>query len=388
MKALIEKRNDLIEEMEGLVSVAKTEVRALATEELTRVEEIRAEIKGIDATLRLEEETRSMETKVVVKETEVRTAEEVRAELVAKEERSFVDFIKGDTRALTTAGQNGVTIPLTIANRIIDTVKNLSPILSKATMWNVKGDFVIPAYDYTQHLPAGYATELTAITAVQGTFSGIKLTNAIVVSLALISKSLINRTDIDVVPFIVNEIAKAMAYFLEKELLNNNNAGFGQGGAKLGGLPAIQGTASQKVTSAATLVIAVADLVKTQMAVPQVYQGDCAWIMSPATLAAIQSLQASGASPLLMGYNLSQDAPFTLLGKPVYISDNMPTVATTVPMAYYGDFSGLHVKMTKEVNLQVLNERFADQYAIGVIGAVELDATIVEPRKMSVLVSA
>jgi hypothetical protein len=64
----------------------------------------------------------------------------------------------------------------------------------------------------------------------------LNLSNTIVTSLALISKSLINRTDVDIVPFIVNEIAKAIAYFLEKELLNNANSSVGSGATKLGGL--------------------------------------------------------------------------------------------------------------------------------------------------------
>jgi hypothetical protein len=38
--------------------------------------------------------------------------------------------------------------------------------------------------------------------------------------------------------------------------------------------------------------------------------------------------------------------------------------------------------MTKNVELQVLNERFADQYAIGVLGSVELDSLIAEPQKI------
>jgi HK97 family phage major capsid protein len=120
MKQLIEKRNDLIEEMEGLVAVAKTEVRALVTEEVARVAEIRTEIANIDATLKLEEETRSMEKPVVVTKTEV----EIRAEQVAKEERAFVDFIKGnqsaETRAALSVGGQGVVIPKSIASQIIE----------------------------------------------------------------------------------------------------------------------------------------------------------------------------------------------------------------------------------------------------------------------------
>jgi HK97 family phage major capsid protein len=380
-KALVEQRNDLVIEMEGIVNKAKEETRAFSDEESNRFEQIKTEIAKIDKTLKAEEESRALGTVITVKKPQ--TDEEIRAEVITKEERAFVDFVKGvDTRALSASGQ-GVVIPQTIANRIIDTVKNMSPILSKATIWDVPGDLIIPSYDYTQHVPAGYYTELATMTAQSANFGSIKLGNTIVTSLALISKSLINRTDVDVVPFIVNEIAKALAYFLEKELLNNANSSVGSGATKLGGLA----NATQSLTGATTMVITPQELINLQVKVPQVYQADCAWIMHPTTLSYIQGLTAgAGNNMLIMGNTLSQDAPFSLLGKPVYVSDQMPVMGVSAKEIFYGDFSGLHLKLTQGVQMQVLNERFADQYAVGVVAVVECDSAIVEPQKVAVYV--
>jgi HK97 family phage major capsid protein len=376
MKFLVEKRNSLLDELDGLTAKIKSETRAFNEAELGRVDAIKKEIAGIDATLKVDEESRSLE-KTIIKNPEVRSAEEIRAEEIEKEERSFVDFLKGDTRALSTAGQNGVTIPLSIANKIVDKVVNLSPVLSKATIYNLTGDLSIPVYDYTVHVPSGYATELAAITATNGTFTSVVLKNNIIVSLATISKSLVNRADVDVVPFIVNEIAKALAHFIEKELV----AGAG-GAGKLSGLAQV--AAGQTFTGGTTLVITPQELVKVQMLVPQIYQKDCVWLMHPNTLAYIQGLTAgSGSQLLLMGNALSGDAPYTLLGKPVYVSDNMPQIGVAAKQIFFGDFSGIAVKMTKSVELQVLTERFADQYAIGVLGSVEMDSNIVEPQKIA-----
>lgn len=374
MKHLVEKRNDLITEMEGLVESAKTETRAFNEEEVTRMEAIKAEIASIDKSMKLEEETRGLEKMVETKTT--KTDAETRAEVVTKEERAFVDFLRGDTRALQASGQNGITIPLSISSKIIDKVVNLSPILSKATVYNVIGDLVLPAYDYTTHLPSGYYTELATITATNGAFTAVTLKNNIIVSLALISKSLVNRTDIDVVPFIVNEIAKAMAHFLEKELI----AGVG-GAGKLNGLGQI--AAGQTTTGATTMVISAQELINLKMKVPQALQSGCAFLMNPSTLSYIQGLTAgAGNNTLLMGNDLSTDGGFTLLGKPVYLSDNMPVMGVNALEIFYGDFSGIAVKMTKNVELQVLTERFADQYAIGCLASVELDSLIAEPQKI------
>jgi HK97 family phage major capsid protein len=379
MKELIEKRNSMLDELDGILNKAKTEKRAFDDSEMKKVSELKEEIRKIDESIKLEEEVRGLEKKEVKAP---KTEKEERAEIVTKEERSFIDFVKGDTRALSASGQ-GVVIPTTIANRIIDTVKNMSPILSKATIWEVSGDLIVPSYDYTQHLPAGYYTELSSMTAQSANFGSIKLGNTIVASLALISKSLINRTDVDVVPFIVNEIAKAIALFLEKELLNNANSSVGSGATKLGGLA----NASQSLTGATTMAITPQELINLQLTVPQVYQSDACWIMSPSTLGYIQGLTAgAGNNLLLMGNSLSEGGPFTLLGKPVYISDQMPNMGVGVKEIYYGDMSGLHVKLTKGVQMQVLNERFADQYAIGCVAVVECDSCIIEPRKLAVYI--
>ncbi|WEG13998.1 phage major capsid protein [Pullulanibacillus sp. KACC 23026] len=375
-KALVEQRNDLVEEMDGILNKAKGENRALEDAESTRFEEIRSEIAKIDKTLKAEEDFSGFEKREIKKP---ETEEEKRAAEVEKEERAFVDFVRGiaEGRATLSAGAQGVIIPQTIANRIIDTVKNMSPIISKATIWEVNGDLIIPSYDYTQHLPAGYYTELATMAGQAANFGTIKLSNLIVTSLALISKSLINRTDVDIVPFIVNEISKAMTLFLEKELLNNANSSAGSGAAKLGGLA----NASLVINGDITQVIDSAELVKMQLTIPQVYQSGAAWIMHPQTLAYIQSLKST-TGKFLMGNTLSEDGLYTLLGKPVYVSDQMPQMGVGANEIFYGDLSGLHIKMTKGLQMQVLNERFADQYAVGVVAAFECDSAIVEPQKI------
>jgi HK97 family phage major capsid protein len=182
---------------------------------------------------------------------------------------------------------------------------------------------------------------------------------------------------VDIVPFIVNEIAKAIALFLEKELLNNANGSVGSGATKLGGLA----NASLSVAGATTMVIDSAELVKMQLTLPQVYQADAAWIMHPQTLAYIQSLKST-TGKFLMGNTLAEGGPFTLLSKPVYVSDQAPQMGVGANQIFYGDFSGLHVKMTQGLQMQVLNERFADSYSVGVVAAIELDSCIVEPQKI------
>jgi HK97 family phage major capsid protein len=301
MKTLIEKRNALLDEMDGIVNKASQETRAFSEEENARFEAIKAEIAGIDKTLAAAEESRKLE-KVMVKDPEQRSAEETRKLEIEKEERAFVEFVREGRATNLPQGTNGVVIPKTISNRIIDKVKNLSPILSKATIYEVEGALSIPVYDFTQHTTAYQGAEFTAITASAGTFTSVDLNGFVIGSLALISKKLVNNAQIDVLPFIINEISKSIANFLENELVNG-------AGTNMKGLAQNANT----YLGATTLVITPQELINMKAKVPQVYQEGSAWIMHVDTLAYLQGLTAgAGNNLLLFGNDLTRDGGLTL----------------------------------------------------------------------------
>ena len=63
------------------------------------------------------------------------------------------------------------------------------------------------------------------------------------------------------------------------------------------------------------------------------------------------------------------NAPFgkVLLGKPVYCSDNMPELAASATAIYYGDMSGLAVKIAEDLEIAVLREKYMTQHATGML---------------------
>jgi HK97 family phage major capsid protein len=369
MPALEEQRNNLLSEMEGLLSKSKEETRSLTDEESTRFDEIKGEIAKIDKTLAAQEEARSFEKK----ETKKPNGEE---EQRALDEDNFLKFIKGEKRALDVAGNGGV-IPTHIANKIIETVKELSPIYAMATIYNVGGDLVFPVYDEsTSSIGASYVDDLTELIEGTGKFTTVKLENFIVGCLAKVSKSLMNRTDFDLLSFVVNKVAKAIAEFLEKELINGTTA-------KMTGIL----SSTNGVTAASGTAIVADELIDLQMTVPETFQANASWIMNKSTFKAIRKLKDSNGD-----YLLNKDATsgfgWTLLGKPVYITENMPEIGLSNKVIAYGDFSGLYVKLAQNVELQVLNEKYATQHAVGVVGYVEADSKIVEPQKLALLTMA
>ena len=175
LKALMEKRDELQQKMDSLVSKADQETRAMAEEEVAEFDAAEKEIRAIDETIARDERARSTEKKTIPTATEERAA---------VEEKEFADYVMGKITEMRageqnmTMSNNGAIIPTTIANRIIKAVKDRCPILARATIYNVKGTLKVPVWgkaNTTHDIAVGYQTEFTEITADSGKFTSVDL---------------------------------------------------------------------------------------------------------------------------------------------------------------------------------------------------------------------
>lgn len=379
LKALIEKRNLLVEEMENLIKKAKTETRAFDETELNRIDEIKAEVKAIDGTIRADEDLSKMEKKVEV-------SEETKETVEVQEERMFANYIKRECGVAVetrsgeqnfTMANNGAVIPVTIANRIISTVKEMCPILAGAEMYNVKGTLKVPVWglaNTTHDITVAFQSEFTDITADTGKITSVDLTGFLAGALTLVGKSVINNAELDVVNIVVNEMSKKIALFLEGKLLN------GQSSYNEGAL-----ATTNTMNAGSTSVITADNLIELQAKVPTVYQAKAGWTMAPATFTAIRKLK-DGNGQYLLQSNMSQAFPYMLLGKPVYISENMPAIGSANKAVLYGDYTGLSVNVRENISIQILMEKYATMHAIGIVSWFEFDSKVTDNQKLATLV--
>lgn len=379
LKGLIEKRDELKGQLEAIVSGADTETRALNEDEVKNFDAIEKQIKDIDATIEREERANKMEVKTF-KDDGAQEKPEV------LEERAFINYIKRASGAVVEnrAGEqnldmtnNGAVIPTTIANRIISTVKEMCPILAKATIFNVKGTLKIPVWgkaNTTHDIAVGYQDEFTDITADSGKFTSVDLSGFLAGALTLIGKSVINNSGIDALNFIIREMGKEIALFLEDELLN------GTTDKATGAL-----STSTTLVAGSTSAITADKLIELQAKIPTAYQGNSCWIMNPATFTTLRKVK-DGNGQYLLQNDFSQAFPYMILGKPVYLSDNMPTIASAAKAVLYGDLSGLGVNFRENISIQVLNEKYATMHAVGVVSWFEFDSDVIDNQKLAVLV--
>ena len=393
-KDLVEKVNDLMKKADEMLNKAKLEKRELTPDEMQELAEIRDDVMRIKKALGLEKEfddMRELETKSDATPSEggdracgddkKRAVEE--AEKAAAEEKAFEAYIRGkamqnrDTDVNLTPANNGAVIPTTIANKIIKKVYNICPILEKSSKYNIKGNLDIPFYPASDEslITVAYHDEFEELVSTNGNFSKISLSGFLAGVLSKISRSLINNAAFDIVGFVVDEMAYAIKRFIEKELLLGTPD-------KVEGLSGL----TNAVTTAAVDKITADEVIDLHDSIKDEFQNGAIWIMSPATRTYLRKLKSS------TGYYLLNDdisTPFgtSILGKPVYVSDNMPDYTEDGKVAiYYGDMSGLATKFSEEINIEVLREKYATQHAVGIVGWFEFDSKVENEQKIAKLV--
>lgn len=377
-KELIEKRNDLQSKMEGILNTAKVENREMNEEEIKNFDDTEKEIKNIDATLDRMAKMNKMENRKVEDKKEL-TEEEKDIKNFATFIRNFVNGIQNDTNL--TKGDNGVVIPKTIARKIIDKVIEISPLYASATKYNAKGTLAVPKYDNTtDDVTVAYATEFDELVSHSGKFATVELTGFLIGALTKISKSLLNNSDFNLTEYVINKMAEKFKLFYEGEMINGTST-------KISGIVGSYDSTNMKVVLSNKSSVTADELIDIQEAVPDAFQVNAYWIMNRETRKKIRKLKDSDGNYILnRAFNEKWD--YELLGKPVYCSEKVEKLGTaTKPVIFYGDFSGLAVKETEEMEIQVLVEKFATQHAIGVCGYSELDAKVENTQKIAVAVS-
>lgn len=378
IKKMKEQRAAIIAELSTMLAKLDDgkEIRAFTTDELAEYNKKKDEAERLGETIAAECEQRNIKDFAVPEDNGSDTPEQ----RALAEERSFEKFLRTngaeqmeqrgtDVNWTTTA--NGAVLPTSIANKIIEKVKERSPLYSLATHYNVGGTLDIPYYDEgTTSVTVAYSTEFSELEASAGQLKSISLKGFLVGALSKISKSLINNSNFPIVDYVVGKIAEQFALWIDKELIKGTDD-------KIDGLRGI----TQTITTASSTVITADELIDAQDTIPDVFQPNCIWIMSKAARTAIRKLK-DGEGNYLLNKDATTKWGYSLFGRPVYISDAMDGIAAGKIPICYGDPSGLAIKVSEGFSLQLLLEKYATQHAIGAVAWMELDSKVENAQKL------
>ena len=389
LKQLKEKQRSLITRADEILAEAKTQNRELTDAEAQELAEIRDNVKFIKDRIELIGDVEGLDRECGDKPAAAAAPvaedkKEEDAEVAKREERSFEAFIRGAAMQLRddasasplTKTANGAIVPKTIAKRVIRKLYDICPILERSTKYNVKGNLAIPYYDESETaITVAFQDEFDELVAASGKFTSITLGDFLIGALAKISVQLINNVDFPIVDYVVDAMAYSMKRFFENVLLNGASgkvAGLGGNGTDAG--------VTLSVTAAAATAVTADELITLQGTVKDMFQENAIWIMNPKTRDAIRKLK-DNMNRYLLQDDISLPFGKSLLGKPIYVSDNMPEMAAGKVAIYYGDMSGLATKFSEDIVIEVLRERFIDQAAIA-----DFDAKVENAQKIAKLV--
>lgn len=368
IKALEEKRANLLNEMQDVMEGARKETRALTEDEEKKFSELKNEVERIDRTIERENEMRSFDELGVTGRKEKEEKEDV-------EVRAFASVIRNRSDENITKSDNGAVIPKTIAQKIVDKIKDISPLYEMSEKFDTKGVTGIPYVD-TEHdnIVMGYAEEFVDLEAKGERLASVNLEGKLAGVLVKISQSLLNNTDLDLTNHVVNKLAMARAEFIDHEIIAGNTEN------KIIALSAAKNT----MTAAKANELKADELIELQGMLKSVYQKGAIWVMNPKTYTQVKLLK-DGNGKYLLNDLITDGFSGFLLGKPVYTSDQFDEVAAGKNVIAYLDPAQALATKTIEESIQPLREKYAIQHALGIVEWAELDAKIQNEQAAAVL---
>lgn len=308
LKALKEKRNTLLNELETMVSAVETESRSLNAEEVEAFDAKKAEIESIDATIKRVEEVRAREMGTEEVLVEERKADEV-------EKRALENFFRGkdligEERAML-ASSNTAIMPLEISKTIMKKLEEQCPVLEMARRFNSKGTLRLICED--NYGNAGVTAENSVFTDADVTFSTVELKAYKVTATVQATFELLQNSEVDLSNYLTDVIIRRLAKELNKMFIVGTGSNQPQGLAKA---TTTVEYAGEKPT--------IQDFIKMHTAIHPSYLDNACWIVNRATFQDMASLLDGTGRPYLTSNVIAEKIQHNLLGARVVIDVNVP----------------------------------------------------------------
>ena len=390
LKALVEKRNALLDEAKMILDKVETEVRALTTEEDSEYELKIREVEQINATIKKLEERAVEETTEEVVDSAVeeeRNMENV--DIKDFEIRALDQLIrKKDGEELRTAvstSANGAIIPTHLYPEVIQKLEEVAPLFSMVPKLTPQAGIIeIPRE--TGIGTAGFVGEMTDLAKDAFTMDKVKLEQRRCGSAMEISQNIMNDAGIDVVSYAKDVLYRRLGYALDRNMINGTKTNDFEG-LKLA-------PSSCHVNIGTNGVITIEDFINLLNALHPTRQTGAVWVMSRELFNAVSLLKdGNGNFYLLRQQNVVTGQPeYRLLNLPIYINDAVDKDFTSASkkVCYLVNFAEAYKGMIKK-NMEI--KQISGDTVQSLRGShlltldIYADVKIVQPEAIRVLVT-
>lgn len=363
IKELFEQRNIKIERIKELKEVAKT--RAISDDENSEFETLKEEISKLDGRIKvLEQEEREL-VNIEVEKLEVN--DELRR-FLQNPSLSLRNFGTGAGKVFK-ASENGAIIPKTLSDKIVEKILEESDILPKITRYSITGELLIPKFDASTISVAFYDEFAETVESNAG-FTNIKLNTHRISGLIKISKTLIHNVNFDIESFLIQKLSEQFRLFLEKSVIQGSTDKFDS---------LFTAKTENTVTLAKKDEWTIDSLIDLQAKLPTAYQSKAVFVMNKDTLTALRKLKDTTGQYYVLP-DVTRGFGFQVLGTSITTTDFAP-----VGKVLYADLKAYGLGVSEEFNLQVLNEKFATQHAIGVVCHGQFGGKVIDDQAFALL---
>lgn len=399
-KQMREKRAALNEQLKGMVAAAKAEARELTKEETVKFDAIYAEQEELRENVKRVENLENLTKELASKAEEVRenaapAKVEVRdafnaylrkgvSGLTAEEARSLNELRGTNTQITTTDSLGGFLVPENWSDFVSATELFKSNIEEVATVLRTANGqpFNLPANDDTS-VVAAILGEGTAESVSDMTFSNVKFEPYTYSSKVVkVSNQLMIDNSFDLAGFVGGQLANRLKRGINAHLTTGDASSKPQG--------IVTGSSAGKTAASATAVT-ISEVMDLFYSVDASYRNapGAGFMMNSSTAKAIRVL-GFGSSNDFPAYvpSMEAGAPDMLFGKPVYINEDMDSIATAKKTIIFGDLKQYYVHEAGGVQLLRLNERFADALSTGFIAYRRVDGNVLQSSAIKHLVQA
>lgn len=219
--------------------------------------------------------------------------------------------------------ENGVMIPTTVLNRIIEKMESTGMILAEITRTAYKGGLTIPtssAKPVATWVAEGAGSDKQKKTTGSLTFAYHKLRCAVAVTLEMDTMALSAFETM-----LVNNVSEAMVKALEQAIISGSGTGQPKGVLK------------ETVPDGQNIDLAAEDdpdyalLVEAEAALPQAYEANAKWYMTKTTFMKFVGMTDQNGQPIArVNYGINGKPERFLLGRPVICNDYMTSLGATI----------------------------------------------------------
>lgn len=396
MKNIIElkqKRAKLIADARVILDKADAEGRSLTAEELEQYNRIDADIDKLTKEIEIEEKQQMRERELTQIDDRIfkpfpgneRNISPRGTQEYRNAYNRYLRFGKNaldtyEMRALQvgTDSEGGYLVPEEFEKTLIQALENQNIMRGLARVIPTSSDRNIPVV--SSHGTAAWIAEEGAFNESDEQFDRVTLGAHKVGTIIKVSEELLNDSAFDLEAYISSEFARRIGAAEEEAFINGNGSGKPTG---------VIGSAQVGVTAAATNAITFDELIDLYYSLKRPYRTRATWLMADSTAKVIRKLKDNDGQYIWQP-SLTAGQPDILLGRPVAISDYVPSIAAGAKVIAFGDFSYYWIADRQGRVLQRLNELFAANGQVGFRAYQRVDGklTLVEAVKVLQMASA